>query len=126
MAGPKVLVVEDEPFICELISDALGDEGVDVVCAGSFNDAVDALANHGTGIVLLLTDINLGGVRDGFDVAAEARRVNPEMFVLYTSGHAEAEVVSRGVPGAMVVPKPYSPTELAGRIGALARVAGTH
>ena len=125
MAGRKVLVVEDEPLICELITDALQDEGVETICAGNFEEAIEALAEHAAQIVVLFTDIALGGGGDGFEVADEARRRNPNIFVLYTSGHAEAEVRARGVPGGMAVPKPYSPTELAGRIASLTVVAGT-
>ncbi len=125
MSAPIVLVVEDEPLVSELMAEALNDEGVHVLCAASFSEACELLKTRGAEIRVLFTDINLGPPPDGFAVAVEARRVNPAIFVLYTSGHAEAEVGDRGVPGAMVVPKPYQVRPLASRIAALAKVAAT-
>jgi DNA-binding response OmpR family regulator len=122
----RVLVVEDEPMICELLVEALEEEGMAPTCAANYAEAADALAAHATTLKVLVTDINLGGGPDGFAVARCAREVAPDMFVLYVTGHAEADIGSQGVEGAMVIPKPYTPTKLAGRIAALARLAGTY
>lgn len=124
MGTAAVLIVEDEPLICELLVDALQDEGVAAECAGSYDEAVTALASD-CGFKVLVTDVHLGPGADGFAVALRAREVRPEIFVLYVTGHAAAEVASKGVDRAMVVPKPYLPLQLAGQIAALARVAGT-
>lgn len=126
MQGPQVLVVEDEPLISELIMFALEDEGVAAVCASGPDEADAEMARHGATLRVLVTDVNLKASRSGFDVARDARRRMPEIFVIYTTGHAEADIGMEGVRGGMTVPKPYLPTLVAGRVAALARQAGRY
>lgn len=126
MSDAQVLIVEDEPLICELIYAALEDEDLRVACAADPDKAFEALDANEASLRLLVTDVNLRSHLTGFDVAREARRRIPEIFVIYTTGHAEADIREHGVAGGMMVPKPYSPVDLAGRIAALVKVAGQY
>jgi CheY-like chemotaxis protein len=122
----QVLVVEDEPLICELITSALEDEGVVIACASNADEALAELDRNGASLLVLLTDINLGTRLTGFDVAREARRRIPHLFVLYATGHAEADIATHGVAGSMMVPKPYMVVQLAQQIAELVKVAGRY
>lgn len=118
---PTVLIVEDEPLICALLVEALEDDGVVATCAATPDEADGELARHGASLRILVTDINLRAVRTGFDVARAARKALPGLTVFYVTGHAEADTGAQGVPGGVVVPKPYLPGELAQRIANLLR-----
>lgn len=125
-AGPRVLVLEDEALVCDLVVEALQDEGVETLCANDPATALELLASHRATLRVILTDVNLGAAMDGFEVAREARRLIPDIFVLYATGYAEADFATRSVPGAMIAPKPFALHEVASRIAALARVVGTY
>ena len=49
----KLLVVDDEPDICSLISDALVDEGHEVTCAADGKDALASVLAHVPDVVIL-------------------------------------------------------------------------
>jgi len=125
-AAPRILVLEDEALVCDLVVEALLDEGVETLCANDPAAALELLASHRASLRVLLTDVNLGAAMDGFEVAREARRLIPHIFVLYATGHAEADIAAKGVAGAMIAPKPFALHELAGRLAALACVVGKY
>jgi len=111
--GERILVVEDEPTIRELVVETLESLGYTVIAAGNAAEAMDLIRVHAK-IDLLFTDIVMPGSRDGVDLAEEVRQRQPETPVLFTSGYAgrsPGRVWPRGVP---LLQKPY-------RIGALAR-----
>ena len=112
---PSVLLVEDEADIRELIEDAFEARGLDVRSAGTDRAAYSILEREARSFSLLVADINLGAGTTGFDVARRARRLHPELKVIYITGHA-AQVGRFGVEGAELIPKPFSPQELAERV----------
>jgi two-component system, cell cycle response regulator CpdR len=115
-AAPKVLVVEDEHQVCELMSDALETAGVDVDCVQSDREAYRYLGK-GRNYVALLVDINLGHGTTGFDVARFARQVDTEIAVIYVSGHSsEGSFKAFGVPGSTFLAKPFTSDELLDRV----------
>ena len=113
-AAATVLVVEDEPNVCALISDMLEDEGYQVVCTGNDVAAYRALA--GTDFDALVVDINLGRGTTGFDVARRARTLDPEIAVVYVTGGPPTSVAVHGVKGAVLVPKPFTREDLIGAL----------
>jgi FixJ family two-component response regulator len=50
-------------------------------------------------ILGIITDIRLGSSPDGWEVARIAREIDPEMAVVYISGHGGVQWASQGVPG---------------------------
>ena len=103
----SVLVVEDEAAVCALLAEALGAEGLEVVCAGDDQAAYGLLGREGSAYDALILDINLGQGTTGFDVARFARKLNPDVPVIYISGGAETSVEKHGVPGSALVAKPF-------------------
>lgn len=82
---PRVLVVDDEPQLCELLTDALGEE-LDVRTAGSGKEAV-AAARSGQ-VDMLVTDFFLGDCT-GLEVIDNLRRLHPDIPAVLITGHTE-------------------------------------
>lgn len=108
---PTVLVVEDEPFIREIISDFLEETGFQVRCAASTQAAIEELDRFGP-VDAALVDIDLEQKGGGFIVARHAHSCRPDMLIIYTSGGAQARLAQEQVAGSLFVPKPYMPSSL--------------
>lgn len=111
----NVLLVEDEADVRELIEEAFAAEGIAVSSADSDARAYQILEAEAPSFSVLVADINLGAGTTGFDVARRARLLNPELKVVYITGHA-AHLDRFGVDGAVMFPKPFNPTELAQQV----------
>ena len=83
---PVVLVVEDDPLIRSDIVSEFNWQGWHVLDTPSGEQAL-ALAEEND-IDVVVTDIQLGGLLSGWDVAEEVRSVHPDVPVIYTSGNA--------------------------------------
>jgi DNA-binding response OmpR family regulator len=116
----RVLLVEDEALIQELLRDALEDGGYQVLTAGSVDEAMPLLDDVGDEIGGLITDVNLGGSLSGWDVARRARELNERLPVIYISGDSGYEWSSRGVPHSALLTKPFAPAQLVVALAALA------
>jgi CheY-like chemotaxis protein len=114
-----ILLAEDESLIALSIEEALEDGGFAVLTAESGEEAVAAIDGGGHLFVGLITDVRLGAGPDGWDVARRAREVYPNIAVVYMSGDSAAEHRSRGVPGSLMVPKPFATAQIVNAIAAL-------
>ncbi len=103
---PAVLLVEDEPLLGELMTEALIDQGYDVHTAPDARGALRHLLS-GADVDILFTDIDLGNGMDGAALAQLAREMRPKLPVVYTSGRQSRDQIA-AVPGAAFLPKPYS------------------
>ncbi|MEO7456965.1 MAG: response regulator [Gemmatimonadaceae bacterium] len=78
---PSVLIVEDELCIRDVLVELFDVEGVNVLSAPSLNEALHLLASRP--FQLIITDIRLGGHRDGgFRVMAAAGVLSPDATVV--------------------------------------------
>ena len=59
-----------------------------------------------------MTDINLVGQLDGWEVARAARENDPAMPVIYMTGTQGEEWASKGVPNSVLLTKPFAPAQL--------------
>ena len=119
MKPATVLLVDDEVLITEMLTEALGDSGYEVVVANDGETALALIDRAGPMFAALVTDINIGEGTDGWSVAQRARALCPELPVVYTTGGAAGEWAVNGVPGSVLVLKPFSVGKI---IGALAAV----
>jgi two-component system, OmpR family, response regulator len=104
-----VLLVEDEYLVRRDIADCLREAGFTVIETASGEEAI-VTGNSDISIDLIFTDINLGGLVDGWDVAHRFRADQPEVAVLYTSGKSIDP--GRCVSGSAFVAKPYQHEEI--------------
>lgn len=120
MTNPtRVLVVDDEPPIVELISGYLAREGWEVSTVSDGLSAVEAVRERAPDLVVL--DVMLPGL-DGFDVLRRIRTFSDAYVILLTARAEEIDrIVGLTVGADDYLVKPFSPRELVARIRALLR-----
>lgn len=108
----KILVVDDEQVIRELLKDILSSEGYDVDTRPNARAALDLL-NESTDFVLLFTDIMMPEM-DGLELIREARKIAPNLIPIVMTGFATLETARAAVKeGAYdYVLKPFSLSEV--------------
>ena len=116
---PVILVVEDDQLIQSFVEDTLTGGGFELVIAASGEEAVTLLKGHKTKYRALVTDINLKGKMDGWEVAQHAREISPEFPVVYMSGAAAADWSSKGVPNSIMLSKPFASAQLLTAVSSL-------
>jgi CheY-like chemotaxis protein len=112
MEMPVILVVEDEEFLQSFVDDALREGGFEAAVASSGEEAVSLLKANNGQYRALVTDIDLKGKMDGWEVAQHAREIQPDFPIVYMSGAAAADWTSKGVPNSVMLPKPFAPAQL--------------
>lgn len=122
--GERILVVDDEEDILELVRYNLSLEGYEVVTALTGEEAVDLARSMELDLVVL--DLMLPGI-DGLDVARilkDGGRTASVPIIMLTAKGEEADVVRGLEMGADdYLAKPFSPRILAARVGAVLRRA---
>jgi len=111
-AGPLVLYVEDEPLILDLAVAALEDAGFAIEALGAGTIALKVLEARSGEFRALITDIDLGAEVDGWQIATRARELRPDLPVIYVSGGSSNDWPSKGVPGSVMIVKPYAFAQL--------------
>jgi DNA-binding response OmpR family regulator len=106
-----VLVVEDDQHIKGFIEEALSDGGFESVTTESGEEAITLLKGE-RAFRAVITDINLLGRLDGWEVARAAREAEPTMPVIYMTGTHGEDWASKGVPNSILLNKPFAPAQL--------------
>lgn len=107
----KVLLVEDESLIAELVREVLDEHGFDVYVVATAEAGLARLETD-MDIDVLFTDINLGGVMDGAELARRARALRPELPIVYASGRHDATTIAPLVSRSLFLSKPYRPEDV--------------
>src|SRR5712671_844796 len=107
-----IMVVEDDQTIQGLVEEALSDGGFEPAIAASGEEAVTLLRGNRNHYRALVTDINLLGTMDGWEVARQAREINPAFPIVYMTGAAADQWASHGVPNSVLLTKPFAPAQL--------------
>ena len=103
----RILVVDDDVALAEMIGIVLQNEGFDVVFCADGSQALAQFQEHHPDLVLL--DVMLPGM-DGFDVCRAIRRVSDAPIVMLTARSDTSDVVTGLEAGADdYVPKPFKP-----------------
>lgn len=87
-AGWKILLIDDEPDIRDIMQLSLTDAGYEVICAGDGMHGLDLLDSHSPQIII--TDIKMPGL-SGLGVLERAKILHPETEVIVTTGFADIE-----------------------------------
>ena len=119
----KILIVDDEENICELVRLYIEKEGFEAVIAG---DGQEALAKFGSEKPdLILLDVMLP-IKDGWQVCREIRaQSNVPIIMLTAKGETFDKVLGLELGADDYVVKPFEPKELIARIRAVRRSAGS-
>lgn len=112
----KILVVDDEKPIADILKFNLEKEGYDIIVAHDGNDAVDLAESEKPDLILL--DLMLPG-RDGYEVCKEVRKTQNVPIIMLTAKDSEIDKVLGLELGADdYVTKPFSNRELIARVKA--------
>ena len=111
----KILIIDDEPRMCESLSRLLGDHGLRVDSANTAKDGVRRLA--GERYDLLLLDIVLPDM-NGLEVLDHVHRRYPDLLVIMFSGFASIESAVRALKNGAYdyIRKPVEYEELLNRV----------
>jgi signal transduction histidine kinase len=113
-----ILVVEDDPLMRQLATDALRELGYTVFDTGNAADALAILDNR-PDVKLLFTDVVMPEI-NGKKLAEEATSRRPGLKVLFTTGYTRNAVVHGNVlnPGVPLLSKPFTLNQLTAKIRA--------
>lgn len=115
----KILIVDDEKNIVELIRLYLEKEGFSTLCAYNGNEAVDIFKSQSPDLVIL--DIMLPGM-DGWQVCKEIRKTSDKPIIMLTAKSDTFDKVLGLELGADdYITKPFEAKELLARVKAVLR-----
>ena len=112
-AAPRLLIVEDDAAMRQLLAARFRDGGFDVTEASNARDAL-ATRPSGDSFDLVLTDVHLPG-RSGIDLARSLHEQAPAVPVVFVSGDANAHVIREALntqSSAAYMIKPFAMSEL--------------
>jgi CheY-like chemotaxis protein len=108
-----ILIVDDDDLVRTSAATMIASLGYKVLSAGSGPEALEVL-RQGTPIDLMFTDVFMPGGLHGPQLVAAARRLRPDLKILFTSGYFEyAEIRHALDPSIEQVSKPYERDVLA-------------
>ena len=115
--GNKILIVDDEQHICEILEFNLSNEGFDVECASSAEEALKKLTSEHK---LILLDVMMGGM-SGYKMAEKLRTENnPVPVIFLTAKDTENDMLTGfSVGGDDYISKPFSIKEVIARVKAV-------
>ncbi|MCC5788096.1 MAG: response regulator [Opitutales bacterium] len=108
----KILLVDDDPDIRELLSAILERFDFPYIMAASPEEAREAVQNAGDEITDILIDYTLPGATNGIQLADEIKETLPEAEITITSGYSQS-MTEPGISekGYNFLSKPFSPQE---------------
>lgn len=123
MSAERILVVDDEPNIVEVIKMALDFEGFDVESAGTGTEALDKVKSFRPHLMVL--DVMLPDM-EGFDVASRLGAQRSDTPIIFLTARDETADKVRGLSegGDDYVTKPFSLEELIARVRTILRRSG--
>ncbi|MEW2565812.1 response regulator transcription factor [Streptomyces sp. NPDC047070] len=117
--GARILVVDDDPTVAEVVSGYLDRAGYGVDRAGDGPDALARAAAHWPDLVVL--DLMLPGM-DGLEVCRRLRERGPVPVIMLTArGDEDDRIMGLEVGADDYVTKPFSPRELVLRVESVLR-----
>ena len=119
-SGRKLLVVEDDSEVRMILCKILSIEGIEYMEAETAEEAFELLQSDHH-FDLLFTDIMLPGGVNGIHIAKEAKKLRPDMAILFTTGYMHENDFQDldGYEHISVLYKPYRREELLSKIGEL-------
>lgn len=115
--GEVILVIDDEPLIRMILTNALEESGYRVLECSDGAAGLKILSSDAR-VDLLITDVGLPGGLNGRQVADAARATRANLRVLFITGYAENAIVGNGhlEAGMEVLTKPFTMAALATKV----------
>lgn len=113
----KILIVEDDSHISEILEINLSNEGLEIVCAFSAEEALEILDDS---FQLILLDVMMGGM-SGYKMASKLRTDNNQIPIIFlTAKDTENDMLTGfSVGGDDFIAKPFSIKEVIARTHAI-------
>jgi signal transduction histidine kinase/ActR/RegA family two-component response regulator len=108
----RILVVEDDPGVAEVVTDLLRQFGHEVHLASSAEDALGLLAGQER-FDLVFSDVLLPGGASGLDLAREVTRTRPGLPIVLTTGYSGSAAEQADAAMYTLLRKPYPARALA-------------
>lgn len=121
--APLLLVVDDDQGVQMMLQATLEEAGYAVLAATRGEEALRYLDRQHNELHGLITDVDLGGNNSGWDVARHAREISPAMPVIYMTGGSANAWSAQGVPGSVLVAKPFAPAQITSAISSLLNIS---
>jgi DNA-binding response OmpR family regulator len=122
---PRILIAEDEYLLQGFVEDALSDGGFSVDILSSAEEAMTLFQSGTKNYKALVTDVNLKGRMNGWDIARQIREIDPDFPVIYITGAAADQWASHGVPNSILLEKPFAPAQLVTAVSQLLNTGAT-
>ena len=110
-----ILLVEDDPALCEMAAELLRRLGYVVLAAANGMNALRLVEQRGKEpIELLFTDVVMPQL-NGKELSDRMLALHPETRILFTSAYTENAIIHQEVlsPGVTILQKPFTPSALA-------------
>jgi CheY-like chemotaxis protein len=109
----RVLIVDDEDSMRQLVARALAMDGHDIMTASDGAEALEILGSTDSAFDLLLTDIQMP-IMDGIALALAAARDFPDLTILLMTGFADQRERASGLNAIAydVITKPFSVADI--------------
>jgi signal transduction histidine kinase len=115
LKSEKLLLVDDDTDVCEIVGRVLTDLGYEVHQAHGGHEALLKLADIPP--ELLIVDFAMPDMT-GAELVTAARARHKDLKILFLSGYAESDALEAAVGGAPLLRKPFRPVELANAVRA--------
>jgi signal transduction histidine kinase/ActR/RegA family two-component response regulator len=118
---PAVLVVDDDPDVCDVLGSVLRDAGWTTLRAADGREALELVQRHPVAVVLL--DMLMPG-KEGLETVTELRMRHPQLPVVAMSGASRASnylTLATKLGAVAALEKPFGPDELLRTIAAVMR-----
>jgi CheY-like chemotaxis protein len=95
MAGTKILVVDDDETLRDLLATVLRQHGYDVTIAASVSEALKLISAGSYDV--LLSDLHMPGKGDGLTVVSAMRHANPKAVTILLSAFPEMDAAAQAI-----------------------------
>lgn len=114
-----ILIVDDEESVRQVMEYVLTSQGHNVLIASDSNEAWRLWRSRASVIKLVITDIQLPGGANGFDLEKAIKESDPTMPVIFTCGYCPSKISNAKElqVGENFLPKPFGMVELLNIVG---------
>jgi len=109
----KVMLVDDDEAIREMMTATLAHKGFDVVAAANVTEALKLITTQSFGV--LITDLHMPNPSDGFAVITAMRHIQPKALTLLVSGYPDVKSAMDAIllEADEIIVKPFETKKLA-------------